>query len=512
MDDYEREKVRKEIMTVFRINAYTPRKDGLDFCVEEMQRFDKATRTKWLDKIVATLRKQTLNTPVLTKEVFIEIFKQISNSGQKKEELFKVFDVFSIKQFNYDPECSKMIKSAKVPKISSDVNGMTTALRNRFTIVQQRAQRCKVLQQIHFSQIDSLLGCIRKRENVIILGMISQQKADCYHIEDLTGSIQANFSNAEFRTGLFTEGGIYMFEGTLESNIFYVHIAALVPTESADQTREHFGNENWFGGDDPIAFRCNKKLVAACVRNVEAAIVIVSDVHLDQPKVMRALYHMWSGFAMCPPVAFILCGNFCSRPRQPDTMELMEEGFRRLSNQLNEDSHRKAFADTHFIFVPGPDDPSMNMCLPRPHLPSPLLNPLKTLPNVLLASNPCRIQYGSKEIVVLRDDLVEKICRHTVNSVEQSNIPRAFALTVLSQANLSPLPSHIAPVLWDWGTALSLHPLPDLLVVADKYIHFTERESDMIVCNPGSFSTSSFGFHVYYPEQKKVDDSVIELE
>ncbi|PIO55680.1 hypothetical protein TELCIR_22933 [Teladorsagia circumcincta] len=58
---------------------------------------------------------------------------------------------------------------------------------------------------------------------------------------------------------------------------------------------------------------------------------------------------------------------------------------------------------------------------------------------------------------------------------------------------------------------MSLHPLPDLLVVADKFRSFAEIQADTVVCNPGSFSNGSFGFHVYLPFERKIEDSAIDL-
>ncbi|KHJ81952.1 DNA polymerase epsilon subunit B [Oesophagostomum dentatum] len=149
--------------------------------------------------------------------------------------------------------------------------------------------------------------------------------------------------------------------------------------------------------------------------------------------------------------------------------------------------------------------------LPRPHLPGVLFKYFEQIPNCLFATNPVRIQYASQEIVVIRDDLVEKMCRHSVNAVAAENISKSFAKSILSQAHLSPLPAHVAPVLWEFDHVMSMHPLPDVLVVADKFKSFAELQADTVVCNPGSFSNGSFGFHVYLPFERKIEDSAIDL-
>ncbi|VDL73905.1 unnamed protein product [Nippostrongylus brasiliensis] len=437
--------------------------------------------------------------------------------------LFNVFDAFSIRRFALDGNCRKMKLVEEAPKVISAVEKATEAIRHRYQLVSQRAARSKQLQAVKFSTVESLLGSAHKLDDVIVIGMLAQEKSHCYHVEDLSGSVQVEFNEeTRFQQGMFTEGSIAIFQGSYDSSLFTVREVALVPLENAEDTRATFGNVNWFGGDDPIAFRCNPKLCVAERSNPNAQIVVVSDVHLDNSKVMQATYHMLSGFSADPPLAFIFCGNFCSRSRQQDTMDLLHNGFRRLANQIED--FASSFTETHFVFVPGPDDPCLNMVLPRPHLPGVLFKYFEQIPNCLFATNPVRIQYASQEIVIIRSDLVEKMCRHAVNSVASENIPKTFAKTILSQAHLSPLPTYAAPVLWEFDHVLNLHPLPDLLVVADKFRSFAEIQAGWffelmywfylnhtLVCNPGSFSNGSFGFHVYLPFDRKIEDSAIEL-
>lgn len=40
---------------------------------------------------------------------------------------------------------------------------------------------------------------------------------------------------------------------------------------------------------------------------------------------------------------------------------------------------------------------------------------MKDVPNCSFASNPCRIQYTNQEIVIMRNDLVEKMCRNSIH-------------------------------------------------------------------------------------------------
>ncbi|RCN27660.1 nucleic acid-binding domain protein [Ancylostoma caninum] len=440
MEDVERTRVRREISSSFRINAFEPKKEVLDTCVEALCKFDKEKRKKWLNKIIETLRKQSLSSSVVTQDVIREVFAQISNRATKQNDtLFNVFDAFSIRRYVFDADCRKMLPVEEAPKVVSTVDKATEAIRHRFQLVAQRISRCRQLQAIKFSTVESLLGSSRRQNDVVVVGMLTQQKSHCYHIEDLTGSMQVEFNDeTKFQHSIFTEGSVAIFQGSYDASLLTVREVASVPLESAEETRAVFGNVNWFGGEDPGS---------------------------------------------------------------------LEED--RLANQLND--FASSFTSTHFVFVPGPDDPCLNMVLPRPHLPGVLFKYFEQIPNCLFATNPVRIQYASQEIVVIRNDLVEKMCRHAVNAVAAENISKSFAKTILSQAHLSPLPPHVAPVLWEFDHVMTMHPLPDVLIVADKFKSFAEIQADTVVCNPGSFSSGSFGFHVYLPFERKIEDSAIDL-
>lgn len=47
----------------------------------------------------------------------------------------------------------------------------------------------------------------------------------------------------------------------------------------------------------------------------------------------------------------------------------------------------------------------------------------KNVPNIHLATNPCRIQYCTQEIVVIREDLVTKMCRNCIHFPTVDNLP-----------------------------------------------------------------------------------------
>ena len=70
---------------------------------------------------------------------------------------------------------------------------------------------------------------------------------------------------------------------------------------------------------------------------------------------------------------------------------------------------------THFVFVPGPLDITVNAVLPKRPLLASMTAKLKSkIPRVCFATNPCRIKFFNQEIVVFREDTMSRMLRNTV--------------------------------------------------------------------------------------------------
>lgn len=52
---------------------------------------------------------------------------------------------------------------------------------------------------------------------------------------------------------------------------------------------------------------------------------------------------------------------------------------------------------------------------------------------------------------------------------------------------------------------LALYPLPDLVIVADKFEHFHYQVEGTLFANPGSFARSDLSFYVYYPAMRTIE-------
>jgi len=122
------------------------------------------------------------------------------------------------------------------------------------------------------------------------------------------------------------------------------------------------------------------------------------------------------------------------------------------------------------------------------------------------------IKYCTKTIVVFREDILTKLCRNSIYFPSSGDIPKEFVATLVGQAHLCPLPLHICPVYWSFDHALSLYPLPDLVIIGDKSDPFTVHNTECTFTNPGSFIKTDFAFKVYTPFENKIEDCVVPTE
>ena len=82
--------------------------------------------------------------------------------------------------------------------------------------------------------VDFLLGTNTKVENVIVLGMLTMLKHGIYSLEDVTGSLDLDMSEAKFHKGLYTENCFVLVEGWYEDRIFHVVAMGHPPIEASE--------------------------------------------------------------------------------------------------------------------------------------------------------------------------------------------------------------------------------------------------------------------------------------
>jgi DNA polymerase epsilon subunit 2 len=266
-------------------------------------------------------------------------------------------------------------------------------------------------------------------------------------------------------------------------------------------------------------------------------IVIASHVTLDVPRTLTAVRSLFSHYATKPPeqtpLSIILTGPFTAQPALAGTSSSLsyKEAFNSLAAILSD--FPTVLARTTLVFVPGDSDawPSAHgagsaVPLPRKGVPKIFTTRVGRVVaeanrevkgrkgregEVIWASNPSRLTwFGSiGEMAVLSDSISSRLRRSAIRfsaeseaepTMEVDNHPtdlldadivsaRRLTKTILDQAHLSPFPISTRPVHWDFGSAMSLFPLPTALVLADGEAQaFIEKYAGCCVMNPGNIA------------------------
>lgn len=238
-----------------------------------------------------------------------------------------------------------------------------------------------------------------------------------YSSTTLFSLIQAH----NFQSGLIMEGSIVIANGNYIDNVFEVKNIGFPPPEPTINTRAAFGDVNTFGGDHPTTLKMSEKLKKHETVNQNETLIFVSDFWVDDIKVIEKFTEILEGYSSHAPAAFVLCGNFLSFPPDATSPQKLKDGFKTLADIITR--YDNLLAESKFILVPGPYDLGASRILPRASLPKSVLNDFLTrIPGAILATNPCRIQFCTKEIVVLREDIVTKLCRNTLKFIHNSDV------------------------------------------------------------------------------------------
>uniref|UniRef100_A0A5S6R2B9 DNA polymerase epsilon subunit n=1 Tax=Trichuris muris TaxID=70415 RepID=A0A5S6R2B9_TRIMR len=478
------------------------------------------------DGVIAALQKMPLSSSCVDETAVRKAMETLEARTLVGDDLFIVYKAHEIPKYSFELEKKRFVHCRKKPRLFGDADDKADMFRERFLLVYQRLLNHELFSEEETSSnslgkkyvirsVGSLFAEDGILKNTVVVGMISQMKQDKFYLEDLTGEIEVDLSEAKFQAGLYVEDLVVMVEGFCHDMVLHLTAIGFPPIESAEQSNIHHvslplpcsaGKINEFDGDE---------LSQMELANESTLFVFLSDVHLDSPKVLQALHCLFSGFAIRDPsqlTFFVFAGDFLSTYYASEQSQKLTDGFKELGEAISlfEDLARNA----RFIFVPSSQDPAATDVLPRMPLPSSVVEPFrKKVAHCILATNPCHVRYLSQRIVVFREDIVEKMCRNCFFMPSDLNaVPEHFCKTVLAQSHLAPLPLHISPVCWSLDHSLHLYPLPDLVVCCDKYKPFTETVADCRITNPGSFAKGNFVFQVYIPSTRAVEDSVITEE
>ncbi|XP_062974355.1 DNA polymerase epsilon subunit 2 isoform X2 [Elgaria multicarinata webbii] len=534
------EKLRSKASAAFKMHGLLLRAESAKYLAEVLQTVNEVELEDMIENIIDAVEKQPLSCNMIEKSMVEAAVLECSQTlDETMEHIFNIIGAFDIPRYVYNSERKKFLPiqpytslyqfsfslsmtSHPAPNLFGSARDKAELFCERYIILQQRTHRHELFtppaigthpeesrSKFQLKTLETLLGSSAKVGDVIVLGMITQLKEGKFFLEDPTGVVQLDLSKAQFHSGLYTESCFVLTEGWYEDEVFHVNAFGFPPTESSATTRAYYGNTNFFGGPSSISVKASAKLKQLEEENEDAMFVFLSDVWLDQAEVLEKLRMMFSGYSSMPPTCFFFCGNFSSAPYGKKQIQSLKGSLKALADIICE---YPSIHERRFVFVPGSEDPGPGSILPRPPLNENITEEFRQqVPFSVFTTNPCRVQYCTQEIIIFREDLVNKMCRNCVRfPCSNLDIPTHFVKTVLSQGHLTPLPINVSPVYWAYDYTLRTYPLPDLIVFADKYDPFTVTNTDCLCINPGSFPRSGFSFKVYYPSNKTVEDSKLQ--
>ncbi|KAF9999128.1 DNA-directed DNA polymerase epsilon, subunit B, partial [Entomortierella chlamydospora] len=358
---------------------------------------------------------------------------------------------------------------------------------------------------LKLTQLKALKG--RCGERFLMFGMLVKNSVGRFCLEDADDRVELEFNNCKNTAGLFTENCFVLVEGTYtDDNNILVDTIGLPPPELREETKKVFGNIDFLGA--PREMRSDEQLCVIASEYEDISFVILSDLWLDQPKTFATLRTIFEGYSNSSlPLAFIMCGSFKSEPFLFNGLESghYRDGFNTLAELIAE--FPLMASSSYFVFVPGPNDPWGSSIIPRPKIPDFYTAKIRSLvKRSIFTSNPCRIKYCDQEIVIFRDDIMNRLLRNCIVAPSGDVvIQKQLVRTIIDGAHLSPLPLTTRQVSWAYDHALRIYPIPDALILADKFEAYNFKYQKCHCMNPGSFPMSDYSWMVYHPASRHSD-------
>lgn len=336
--------------------------------------------------------------------------------------MFSVINALDIPKFKYCIERKKYVLDAVKRNLLPAASVRSDFLLDRYTMLWQRTNRHDLFsaaipgtananKKFQLRKIESLLSSSSAKE-IVVLGLLSQLTENKFHIEDPTGAVPIDLSGVQYHSGFFCEGCFVLIEGSYSDGTLKATGMGFPPVEPAASSRAYFSTLNTWGGRSRSLLKNSPRLMEIEQAETEATIVFVADCWLDDPIVLEKLQALFIGYNECPPVAVVLMGPFLRNGLNPFQLKSKLTSL----GEMIANNCATIKKETDIILVPALEDPASPVILPRPPLPDKLCADFKRmLPRTILATNPCRLQYCTQQIVVCRADLITKLCRNTIN-------------------------------------------------------------------------------------------------
>ncbi|XP_049825569.1 DNA polymerase epsilon subunit 2 [Aethina tumida] len=516
------EKLKKKLHNALKLSGFNVRRDLCTAIVEKLtsENIDLSDNVAFdgvVKNLCDSLESQCLSEHSIEEAHIARAIEVCLHSGYDQHEtIFSVISAFDFPKLYYNPDRKLHSIANKKAKVLADANSKAQLFLDRYQTILQRTRRnfqkkitVSEKDKLKLQTVDFLLTISKVTlDRTLILGSLLQVSEGKYYLEDPSGIVQLDLTHAKYHGGFFVENSFVLVNGHYEDRILHVSTMILPPGEEYKDSRPTFGNINYFGGTSNIPLRDSQRLKDHLHRNRNEMIMFFSDFWLDHPLIFDKLEVLFDGLQNSPPIAFVFMGNFMSESHGNELMNTLKRLFKQLGHLINK--YPNIVECSQFVFVPGLTDPALPHIIPRLQLPSYVTEDLKKIiPKAIFTTNPCRIQYCNREIVLMRADLVAKFLQATLYKPQKDEIADCLTNTIISQGHLCPIALNALTVHWDFDYCMRLYPLPDLVVIGDKAEMYEGTNTKCTIVNPGPFCDSGFQFKAYTPFSNTLDDCVL---
>lgn len=361
--------------------------------------------------------------------------------------------------------------------------------------------------------VKNLLG--RDGQHFILFGLLLTSASGAYTLEDASDTVEVSLAQAIKTEGLYYCPGMFVVAEGIYSALaaaygvggcFHVSNLGHPPAERREASLDNYGHVDFMGVLSGVAGRLDKAMrrrLAQLERQLahHRLVFLGGDCFLDLARHVEALARFLAKLeqqlaAGAAPLALVLSGLFASQPLTatstaagaPPHSAAYKLRFDDLAAMVAR--HPRVAAQVKFVVTPGAHDPWQSTYLlgnssanvwPQHALMAVFTNRLaRVLPrgNLVLALNPFRLSYLLQEIVVMRDNLCQKLRRNDLVLAEAAGAApdavaprirqaRKLVKTLLDQGTLQPFKPELKAVRPQLDHALRIEPLPTVLVMND---------------------------------------------
>lgn len=447
-----------------------------------------------------------------------------------------------------------------------------------------------LLSSYEITLIKNVLG--RDGSRFVLFGLLSQNETGNYILEDCSDFIELNLDKTHKTEGSFYAPGMFVIlegiysasggsmsnDANVISGCFYVSNIGQPPAERRDNSLDAYGHLDFMGIHKESNLRASglvkidrsfQKMLSSVEKTLKGHKIIMlgSNIFLDDSKIQLGLdkffarleSHLEEEESLTNGhTVIVMSGSFTSQPlrfnqRSGSQTSISEEykgNFDTLAANLSK--FPLVVQNCKFLFIPGVNDPSQSTfslgkssssILPQAPIPQMFLTRLERLlpkGHLILGWNPMRINYISQEIVLFRDDLMNKFKRNDLllqHDIEVSKLQlekqsngenmkveniisdevhlppktrqaRKLVKTLLDQGSLLPFLNSLRVVNPRFQHVMRIEPLPTTIALFDsQFESFEVTYNGCKVSNLGSLvnnkNARKLNYAEYHPSSKK---------